>query len=581
MRTRTTKSAVALAGIAALAITLSACGSSSSGGSSGGNQAPSSNTAANTINSGTAAKGGSFTYTLEKDIPAWNVNTALGNTFETDEVVEQIYPSVWNNNPDTSTVSLNQDLMVSAEETNTNPETITYKIQPDAVWSDGVPITADDIIYNWKTQNNKDCPATACQPASTTGYENIKSITSSDGGKTATAVFGTPFGDWKALFGGGYGLLPSHLAKGMPLAQSFLKYFNKEPTVSGGPFILKKFTDNQNVQLVRNDKYYGTPANLDTLNFRIITDTTQEPTAIQNKEVDAIYPQPELDLLTTVEGFKSQGVTNQLDLGLNWEHYDLNLNNPFLKDAALRKALFTAINRQHLIDQTVGQFDPEVKPLNNRFFMPQQSGYQDTLSASGLGNGDVTAAKKILTDAGYTGIGTALTTPDGKKVPTLAIKYTVGNAIRQTECQIFAQTAKQLGVNVDISTTDDLGATLTHADKQHDYDVVVFAWVGAPFPTSGNAPNYITGAGNNFGSYSNPTVDKLLKKAVKTSNPTTAASLDNQADTIISKDAYTLPLYQKPTFLAVYDKWLNIRDNATGQGPPYNAQEWGSKDSAS
>jgi peptide/nickel transport system substrate-binding protein len=580
MRTRTTRSAAGVAGIAALALTLAACGGSSSGGSTGssGNQAPSSNSAANSVNTGTAAKGGSFTYTLEKDIPSWNVNSALGNTFETDEVVEQIYPSVWNNQPDPSTVALNKDLMVSAEETSTSPETITYKIQPDAAWSDGQPIDANDFIYFWKAQNGKDCPK--CQPASTTGYEDISSITSSNGGKTATAVFGTPFGDWKALFGGGYGLLPSHLAQGS-IDQSFNKQFNQEPTVSGGPFILKKFTDNQNVQLVRNDKYYGTPANLDTLNFRIISDATQEPTAIQNKEVDAIYPQPELDLLNTVEGYKSLGITNQLDLGLNWEHFDFNLNNPFLKDVALRQALFTAINRQHLIDQTVGQFDPEVKPLNNRFFMPQQSGYQDTLSASGLGNGDLTAAKKILTDAGYTGVGSALTTPDGKQVPTLAIKYTVGNTIRQTECQIFAQTAKQLGVNVDVSTTDDLGATLTHADKQHDYDVVVFAWVGAPFPTSGNAPNYITGAGNNFGAYSNPQVDNLLKKAVKTSDPTTAATLDNQADTIISKDAYTLPLYQKPTFLAVYNSWVNIRDNATGQGPPYNAAQWGSKDSAS
>jgi peptide/nickel transport system substrate-binding protein len=576
MRTRTRRGAASVVGVAAFAVVVAACGSS--GSSTGGNQAPSSSSGADTYNSGTAAKGGSFTYTLEKDVPSWNVNSALGNTFETDEVVEQIYPSVWNNQPDLSTVALNKDLMVSAQETSTSPETITYKIQPNASWSDGKPIDANDFIYFWKTQDGKDCPK--CQPASTTGYEDIKSITGSNGGKTVTVVFAKPFGDWKALFGGGYGLLPSHLAKGT-LDQSFNKQFNQEPTVSGGPFELKSFKHNQNAQLVRNPKYYGTPASLDTLNFRIITDATQEPTAIQNGEVDAIYPQPELDLLTTVEGYKSQGIVNQLDLGLNWEHFDFNLNNPFLKDAALRQALFTALNRQQLINQTVGQFDSAVKPLNNRFFMPQQTaGYQDNITKYNLGNGDLATAKSILQKAGYTGIGTALTTPDGKKVPTLAMKYTVGNTIRQTECQIFASTAKKLGVNVAVSSTDDLGATLTHADKQHDYDVVVFAWVGAPFPTSGNAPNYITGAGNNFGAYSNKQVDSLLARAVKTSDPTKAAQLDNQADQLVSKDAYTLPLYQKPTFLAVYNKWVNIRDNATGQGPPYNAQQWGSKDQA-
>jgi peptide/nickel transport system substrate-binding protein len=345
--------------------------------------------------------------------------------------------------------------------------------------------------------------------------------------------------------------------------------------------MLKSFKSNQNVQLVANPHYYGTPPKLDKLNFAIITDTTQEPAALQNKDVDAIYPQPELDLLTTVEGYKSLGVNYQLDLGLQWEHFDFNLNTPALQNIALRKALFTALNRQALIDRTVGQFDSAVKPLNNRFFMPQQTGYQDNVSKYNLGSGDVTAAKKILTDAGYTGVGTSLVDPSGKPVPALAMKYTVGNTIRQTECQIFQQTAAQLGVKINVSSTDDLGATLTHADKNHDYDIVVFAWVGAPFPTSGNAPNYITGAGNNFGNYSNKRVDALLNKAVQQTSPATAASLDNQADSIISQDAYTLPLYQKPTFLAVYNNWVNIRDNATGQGPPYNAAEWGSKSSAS
>ena len=77
----------------------------------------------------------------------------------------------------------------------------------------------------------------------------------------------------------------------------------------------------------------------------------------------------------------------------------------------------------------------------------------------------------------------------------LTMKYTVGNSIRQTECQLFASYAKELGVTVNVSSTDDLGASLTHADPQHDYDVIVFAWVGTPFFASGNASNYNTGGG--------------------------------------------------------------------------------------
>src|SRR5437868_1549462 len=131
---------LALLGVSAVAgLVLTACSSSGSGGSGPGNQNPQ-GASANTYNTGTAQSGGTFTYTLEKDVPAWNVNSALGNTFETDEVVEQIYPSVWNYQPDTNNVTLNTDLVVSAQETKTKPETLVYKIQPKAKWSDGSPI---------------------------------------------------------------------------------------------------------------------------------------------------------------------------------------------------------------------------------------------------------------------------------------------------------------------------------------------------------------------------------------------------------------------------------------------------------
>ena len=54
-------------------------------------------------------------------------------------------------------------------------------------------------------------------------------------------------------------------------------------------------------------------------------------------------------------------------------------------------------------------------------------------------------------------------------------------------------------------------------------------------------------------------------------------SLLNQADKLIVADAYSLPLYQKPTFLAAYNNIVNLRDNATSSGPPVNVQDWGIK----
>jgi len=579
-----------VAGTAVLALGLVACGGSSSGGGGGGSSEPTQGEVkttvdtADTVNTGTPGKGGSFTYTIEKPITDWNLNTALGNTFDTGVVLNAVLPQAFIPQPDTSNVELNKDFLVSADQTKTDPQTIVYKIQPDAVWSDGKPIDASDFEYAWRTQNGVDCPD--CSVASTTGTDQIKSITGTDGGKTVTVVFKTPYADWKGLFGAGYGLLPAHLCKcdmtdAASLAKSFNDTFDKTyPTFSGGPYMITAFKNNEAVTLQPNPKWYGEGAFFNKLIFRQIVEdqASVEPDALRNKEVQGIYPQPELDLVDAVKAIPN--VKYQLDLGLTWEHFDLNMNNPFLGQNtagdALRKALFTAVNVKQIIASTVGQFDPAVVQLNNRMLMPAQDGYQDNVTEFGYGAGNIDAAKKLLTDAGYTGVGSSLKTPDGKAVPQLRARFTVGNAIRQDECNLLKDAAAKLGVNIKVQPTPDLGGTLTHKNDNLDYDIVVFAWVGAPFFTS-NRDIYITGGGSNFGSYSNKVVDRNLKATVSTLDHTRLLEELNAADKQISADAYTLPLYQKPTFLAYYNDILNLRDNATNVGPSYNVNQWGRK----
>ncbi len=574
--TRSRLGGVAL--VAGLSVVLAACGGSSGGSKSttGSSQASSGRVSGDpmTVNTATVKKGGKLTYTLEKNITDWNISTSEGNTFETAEVMDAIAPQLFVDQPDLSTISLNTDLATSATQTKSSPQTIVIKINPKATWSDGTPITADDFIYFWHTQNGKDCPK--CDVASTVGWDQIQSVTGSDNGKTVTVVFSKPFGDWKSLWGNGYGIYPSHLVKGMSLEQGWNTFFAKPPTWSGGPYLMKTWQDNTAATLVANPKWYGAKGPyLDTLIFRVITDATQEPAALQNREVDAIYPQPEVDLLKQIEQIPN--VKYQLDLGLNYEHFDLNLKNPFLQDVAVRQAMFTAVNTKDIIAKTVGQFDSDVKPDGNRWLVNNQQGYQDNVTSFGYGTGDITKAKKILTDAGYKIQNGKLITPQGKTFPALRLRYTVGNAIRETECNLFKAQVAQLGIPVNVESTDSLGGSLTHKDPQHDYDVIVFAWVGNPFFVSSTVPNFITGGGNNFGAYSNKQADAMMNQAMAESDRTKQVQMVNQIDQMISKDAYTLPLYQKPTFLAYYNNIGNLRDNATGTGPPYNVQEWGFK----
>lgn len=582
------RTAAAVAVSAAAALVLAACGGGGGGG--GGGTTGGSSTATglfsncadpNTCNAVPAdqvKQGGTLSFAIEKNVDNWNVISSEGNQFETGEALKPLLPYAFVTTPDLKT-TLATDYVTSAEVTSQNPQVVTYKINPAAVWDDGTPVGADDFVFNWKTQDGKSC--TGCETAGNGGYDQVASVVGSDGGKTVAVTFSKPYSDWKGLFNSSAPMYPAHIAAKQGdlntpagLASAFTYFGKTVPNYTAGPYKVSNWQDNVALTLVPNPKWYGaTKPKLDQLVYRVITDATQEPTALQNNEVQVIYPQPQVDIVNQIKQIPA--VSQAQGLGLQWEHYDFNLVNPALAAKPLRQALFTAVNRDDIIAKTVGQFNPDVKPLNNHMFIPQQDGYVDNIGATGQGTGNLDAAKKLLTDAGYTGVGTKLVDPAGKAIPTLRIRYTVGNAVRQSECELFAQYAKSLGVDVTVASTDSLGKTLDSGD----YDVIVFAWVQSPFVYNGAQQLWLSTSGSNFGKYNSPKVDELVNGSAANLDPAAANAQLNEADKILSDDAYVLPLYQKPTFIAVSDTVANVRNNSSLDGPPYNVSEWGLKNS--
>jgi len=575
MRTRSTRlrGLVAFAAVSVLA--LSACGTSGGGENKGPESSPGfaeCEQKPNDCNTGPVKDGGSITIMNEKGIQDWNTISGDGNTADTTVITNALYPTPTYARPN-SEVGWNTDLLVEEPKLlKPDPQTFQYKIKPEAVWSDGTQITVKDFQYHWKVANGTDCPE--CDPASSTGYDMIEKIEGTDNDKTVTVTLkaGEAYPDWKGLFT----LFPSHIAAqqgdlntpaGLLAAWN---YFRQQPTWSGGPFIIEKYEKDASVVLVRNPKYYGKKAPLEKVTFRIITDQAQHIPALRNQEVQMLTSQPNDDLVKQVSSLP--GVNYNLAAGPTWEHFDINTKNKYLADKALRQAIFTATNRQEIIDKTVGVFYKKAAPLNNHNLMPGTDGYKDYITPTGQGAGNVDAAKKILTDAGYKIEGGKLIGKDGAPVPPFRFKYTTGNTLREQSGVLWQAQLRQIGVELSIEPITSLGGTLSNGD----YDVIIFAWVGTPF-IADNRALWRTGESSNYGQYSNPEADKLLDAAARELDPKKMRDLFNQAGEIMAKDAYVLPLFQKPVFLAVYSQFLNIRNNATSSGVTYNVQEWGEK----
>jgi peptide/nickel transport system substrate-binding protein len=557
---------LALTAAAAASLVLAACGGSSSAPTGSG--------------SGTVKSGGSTTFALDEDVAGFNVLQANDNEFVLAEINDQIWPNAFTIPANLSPV-LNTNLLTSATVTNTNPQTIVYKINPKATWSDGTPISAADFIYNWQAQSGnpkyKDVGGAAYLAASTSGYNQIKSVTSSAGGKTATVVFSSPYSDWRGLFSP---MLPAHIAQKVGFNNGF-QTFGPAVQVSGGPYTIQSYTKGEDLVEVRNPKWWGTPGKLSKIVYRFILDDSQQPPAIQNGEANMVNPA--LASLAYYDSVKNiAGFTTTVDPGLEYQHLDFNESNPYLANVNVRQAIAYGTNRQQMVTRIVSPLNPSIKPLENRLWMPTQPAYQNT--SGGLGAYDPAKAKALLTAAGMTmgsdGYFHPSTGPEKGQDLSFNISTTSGVEVRAEIEQLFQASLKTVGIKINIKNFDANTLFGTVLPKG-EFDISEFAWVLSPFD-SANQPIYCsytntTECGNNWDHYANPTVDALFTKALSTINPTQAAALYNQIDTILWKDMVTLPLFQQPELFGWSSKLGGVVPNTSSVGIPWNAQDWGLK----
>ena len=521
-------------------------------------------------------EGGTLQYAADQEPTGFNNNTSANNGTSVTNVMVRVWPSVFLVNPKFEVV-LDDQLMESAELTKEDPQTVVYKIKKEASWSDGTPISADDFKYLWQMLNGsgKDTDGKAIDAASVTGYEDIQSVEGSDGGKTVTVVFKKKFADWKALWSGGGTLVPSHIGKKVGFNTGFDK-FDPAVVVSGGPFTIQSYNVGKDLTLVRNDKYWGEKAKLDSIVFRFIEDSAAQVPALKNREVDMIYPQPQLDLVSEVKGITD--VDNELNFGLTFEHLTLNFKNEHLKVKEVRQAIAKALDRDAIVKRTVAQFDPRAKVLNNRIYVNNQPEYQD--NGAGYTKVDIPASDKLLQQAGYTKGADGIYAKGGKKL-SLRISTTAGNKLREDQGVLIQSQLKAAGIDIRI---DNCPSTCLFGDRlpKGNFDIANFAWVSSPWASANKAiyetVNEDAGAGgSNYGSYANPEVDRMMSAAIGELDEDKVSEQWNNVDKKMWEDIATIPLYQKPTFIAVRNTFANAHDNASQYGPFWNAQLIGLK----
>lgn len=457
-------------------------------------------------------------------------------------------------------------LMASAPTLEDDPDggmTVTYEISDDAVWSDGEPITSTDFAYTWDQIKNGD------DIYDKTGYELIESIDDSDP-KVAVVEFGTDYAAWQDLFGGFYGVYPSHILEG----QDRNAAMNDGYEWSGGPWKLEEWAKGSEIRLIPNENYWGQQPYLDRVVFRFVPDTAAEIEALKSGQVSAIYPQAQLELeeLTNLAGHEFSVIDS-----LNYEALWFNTEKPPLDNLEVRKALAYATDRQAIVDALFKPVNPNIEPIQSFMTPANSKWYTEPFSVY---SHDLDMVTEIMEADGWAKGSDGIWAKDGQRAAT-EINSTAGNARRERTAEILQQQWREAGFELTINFT---AAGTLFGEWGPQGIMVIGLYAQVPPSTdpgicstfcSKNIPTTDSPSGQNWTRLASDAIDEAWEAVETELDEDARLDLVRQGHQALADELPGLPVDPFPDiFVYNSDKLNGPLGHNVVYGPFWNMNEW-------
>jgi len=503
---------------------------------------------------GPPARGGTVAIGLLSDVQSWN--PYLVEDLDSEHVLALIYPSLaieqtdFHNHPPSFEPALAQAWTWSDDHL-----VLTLELDPDARWGDGVPITANDVVFTWQVQNSPEIDWLYGD-----GKDFIESVEAVDADTvrvTYTHSYPYQFMDLNDGL-----IIPAHSWAEIPF-EDWTETDWSEHTLAGGPFRFRSHTPQQEITLERNPEFYrpGLPY-LDRLVFRIVPSKQGLMTQLLAGEIDFVRSVGP----STLDRIRKH---DALELVIyddrSYTHVCWNTQRPQLADPRVRRALTTAIDRETLIDVVYGGFGRVgIGPVLSSFWA-----FNRELEALPF---DPTTARSILENAGWTDTdGDALVDRDGQPL-SIELLAPAENELRQDIAILIQEDLKRIGVKVELRFVE--WGTLMAAMKDGDFDALINLWEE---PTQIDLEELWHSAPPgeptfNFGRYSNPDVDELLAEvALITDFAEQKPKYDRIQELIVTDQPYTF-LLENTRLTAHSSRIQGAEVNAAT--PYFNIHEW-------
>jgi len=481
----------------------------------------------------TLRDGGNLRLAVSSFPANFNVLNIDGNTADVASIVTPTLPGAFITQADGS-LKLNTDYFTAAELTKASPQVVTLTINPKAVWSDGTPITWEDLKAEVDACSGRDKRYLI---ASRAGFERVKSVTRGVDDRQAVVTFAQPYAEWRGMFAGG--MQPRSMTS---TPDAFNKGQLDAPGPSAGPFIVSRIDHSaQRIVLTRNPRWWGRKPRLNSITFLVLDSSAVIP-ALQNNAIDAAGVGT-LDDMVTAE--RTPGVVIRSAPAPTWYHFTFNgAPGSILSDDKLRLAISRGIDRQAIVNVVQHGLTEHPTPLDNHIYVVGQLGYQNNSAPAAY---DPDQARRDLDALGWK-LNGAVREKDGRQLVVRDVLYD-SPAARQIAL-VAQQNLAQIGVKLVLDVKAGNGFFNQYVSVG-DFDIVQFGWVGNAFPLSALPQIYTSDGEGNFGKIGNASIDAKIDQTLSELDEGAARELANQVDAMIWREGFNLPLFQSPGDIGV------------------------------
>ncbi|QLY31148.1 ABC transporter family substrate-binding protein [Nocardia huaxiensis] len=474
----------------------------------------------------------------------WNTVSNDGNEGEIAEVVRPMMPRSYRIDAAGET-SLDHNYFTDIQLTSTEPQQVVYTINPKAVWSDGTPITWEDIASQANALSGKDKRFLI---AINNGFDRVEKVERGADDRQAVITFARHYADWRGQFAGNSMLYPKSVTA---TPESFNDSLVNGISLTAGPFQVRSTDRTQGrIVLERNPKWWGDTPKLDTITFSVL-DRTAWAAALQNNELDAARLSG-LDEVTTIRN--SPGLAIRQAPDNRWRHITFNgAPGSILADQGVRVAVSKAIDRQQIADSLYYGLIDDPKTLNNHLFLMGQKGYQD----NSLGF-DPEAAGRELDALGWVRQSDGIRAKDGRRLVIRDVMY--NNPLWVQVATIVQQNLAKIGVGLEIDTRGGQGF-FTDVIQPGDFDAAQFIYQGDPFPLGSISQIYAYHPDDlqgNYGRIGSDELNALIERTVSELDPDKTIELSNQVDRKVFEEGHSLPLVQEMGLYGVRPEVANF-----------------------